>query len=142
LPLWPQRQHAPQLVVEEGGFLYDCDCYNDERLHCTIVNGRSHQAVPYTMSVNDSKYARNVFAAGDDFFTCAKDAFDLLLREGATQPKMTSVGLHLRIPGHPSRAAALERFLDYAMAHEGAWICRREDIARHWIAHHPPASSG
>jgi allantoinase len=126
-----------QIVVEEGGFLYDSDCYNDELPYWTLVNGRPHLVVPYTMSVNDSKYARNVFATGDDFFTYARDGFDLLLREGATQPKMMSVGLHLRISGHPSRAAALERFLDYVMAHKDVWVCRREDIARHWIAHHP-----
>jgi allantoinase len=131
-----------QLVVAEGGFLYDSDCYNDELPYWTTVDGRSHLVVPYTMSVNDSKYARNVFATGDDFFTYAKDGFDLLLREGATQPKMMSVGLHLRISGHPSRAAALERFLDYVVAHEDVWVCRREDIARHWIAHHPPQSAG
>jgi hypothetical protein len=36
--------------------------------------------------------------------------------------------------------AALERLLDHVQGHEGAWICRRIDIARHWIAHHPFAA--
>jgi peptidoglycan/xylan/chitin deacetylase (PgdA/CDA1 family) len=67
-----------------------------------------------------------------------RDAFDLLYREGEKQPKMMSIGLHTRLAGRPGRAAALERFLDYVLEHEGVWIVRRVDIARHWIANHPP----
>lgn len=48
-----------------------------------------------------------------------------------------SVGLHGRISGHPARAMALARFLDYVQGHELVWICRREAIARHWLAEHP-----
>jgi allantoinase len=125
-----------RLLVEEGGFLYDSDCYNDELPYWTTVEGRSHLVVPYTMGINDSKYARAIFATADDFFTYARDGFELMLREGATQPKMLSIGMHLRITGHPSRAAGLERFLDHVMAQKDVWICRREDIARHWITHH------
>jgi hypothetical protein len=29
------------------------------------------------------------------------------------------------------------RFLDYVLKHDRVWICRRLDIARHWIAEHP-----
>jgi peptidoglycan/xylan/chitin deacetylase (PgdA/CDA1 family) len=122
--------------VEEGGFLYDSDCYNDELPYWTTTKGRRHLVVPFTLAINDSKYGRAVFATADDFFTYAKDSFDLLLREGVTQPKMMSVGLHLRITGHPGRATGLERFLDYVLAQKDVWICRREEIARHWIAHH------
>jgi peptidoglycan/xylan/chitin deacetylase (PgdA/CDA1 family) len=50
---------------------------------------------------------------------------------------MLSIGLHARLCGRPGRIAALERFLDYVGAHERVWICRRVDIARHWIATHP-----
>ena len=56
---------------------------------------------------------------------------------GSNAPKMLSVGLHCRIIGRPARVAALERFLDYVRRHERVWICRRIDIARHWMAHHP-----
>jgi hypothetical protein len=47
-----------------------------------------------------------------------------------------SIGLHARISGHPARAAALARFLDYVQGEDGVWLCRREDVARHWIAEH------
>jgi len=48
------------------------------------------------------------------------------------------VGLHCRLVGRPGRMAALERFLDYVGDHPGAWVTTRLDIARHWIAAHPP----
>ena len=44
---------------------------------------------------------------------------------------------HMRLTGHPSRAAGLERVLDYVLRLPDVWICRRQDIARHWIATHP-----
>ena len=56
---------------------------------------------------------------------------------GFDSPKMLSVGLHCRLVGRPGRAASLARFIDYAQRHPGVWICRRIDIARHWIATHP-----
>jgi putative urate catabolism protein len=129
-----------RLLVEAGGFLYDSDAYNDELPYWTVVNRRPHLVVPYTLGVNDSKFGRGVFGTAEDFFQFAKDSFDVLYREGATQPKMMSVGLHMRISGHPGRAAGLERFLEYVVGHRDVWVCRRLDIARHWIDHHPFAA--
>jgi peptidoglycan/xylan/chitin deacetylase (PgdA/CDA1 family) len=76
-------------------------------------------------------------ATGDDFFAYLRDTFDVLYGEGATQPKMMSVGLHLRLTGHPGRAAGLARFLDHVAKHRDVWVCRRLDIARHWYETHP-----
>jgi allantoinase len=126
------------LLVEEGGFLYDSDAYDDELPYWTTVHGRSHLIVPYSLSTNDSKFGRGTFATGDDFFTYCRDAFDFLYREGATKPRMLSVGLHMRIIGHPARAGGLERLLDHVSRFPDVWITRRIEIARHWAATHPP----
>ena len=126
-----------RLLVEEGGFLYDSDAYNDELPYWVEVDGRSHLIVPYSLVNNDGKFANGTFASARDYEAFHRDAFDMLLREGKTSPKMMSVGLHLRQIGHPARAAGLERLLDHVQGHKEAWICRREDIARHWIAAHP-----
>ena len=56
----------------------------------------------------------------------------VLYEEGATQPKMLSIGLHQRIIGHPARAVGLRRLMDHIAAHQGVWVTRRIDIARHW----------
>ncbi|HXT80081.1 MAG TPA: polysaccharide deacetylase family protein, partial [Acetobacteraceae bacterium] len=82
-----------RLLVEEGGFLYDSDAYDDELPYWTTVEGRSHLVVPYSLSTNDAKFGRGTFAVGDDFFHYCRDAFDFLYREGRTQPKMLSIGL-------------------------------------------------
>ena len=51
---------------------------------------------------------------------------------------MMSIGLHMRISGHPGRAAALIRFIEHVRGRDRVWICRRADIARHWMAQFPP----
>ena len=142
-PLGWYCRYAPsvntrRLLVEEGGFLYDSDSYSDELPYWVRVGDKQHLVVPYTMTNNDSKYMRNAMTTSDQFYTLCRDAFDVLYAEGKTQPKMMSVGLHMRITGHPARAAGLARFLDHVIGQEDVWVCRRLDIARHWHEHHPP----
>jgi putative urate catabolism protein len=127
-----------RLVVEEGGFLYDADAYDDDVPYWTVVGGRPHLVVPYTLDNNDMRFALpGGFATGDEWLAYVRDAFDVLYAEGAEHPKMMSVGLHARLMGRPGRAAALARFLDHVERHPDVWVCRRIDIARHWIEHHP-----
>jgi peptidoglycan/xylan/chitin deacetylase (PgdA/CDA1 family) len=130
-------QNTHRLIREEGGFLYSSDTYNDD-LPYWLHGSPSLLVIPYNLVNNDARYLLpNGFSSGDDFFRTLKDAFDQLWQEGARSPKMMSVGLHGRISGHPARAAALARFLDYMKSHDAVWICRREEIARHWMAEHP-----
>ncbi len=137
---WYTGRDSPntrRLVVEHGGFLYDADSYADELPYWQDVAGKAHLVVPYTLDCNDMRFATlGGFSTGDDFFSYLRDAFDVLYREGEHAPKMLSVGLHCRLAGRPARTAALERFLDHVERHEKVWICRRVDIARHWIEHH------
>ncbi|SET14810.1 putative urate catabolism protein [Nitrosomonas marina] len=127
-----------RLVRETGGLLYSSDAYNDD-LPYWLDGLPPHLIIPYTLVNNDARYLLpNGFASGDDFFRSLKDAFDLLWQEGGRSPKMMSVGLHGRISGHPARAMALGRFLDYVQNHDRVWICRREEIARHWLAQFQP----
>lgn len=123
-----------RLVVEEGGFLYDSDAYNDDLPYWVDINARRHLIIPYTYDNNDQRFlSSNAFVTAEDFFVYLRDSFDRLYMEGATSPKMMSVGLHCRIIGRPGRIAALSRFLDYVNRFEQVWICRRSDIARHWL---------
>jgi allantoinase len=131
-----------RLLVEEGGFLYDSDYYGDELPFWKSVNGRPHLIVPYTLTNNDGKYAAGSVGTSDQWFAFVRDAFDMLYKEGARAPKMMSVGLHMRLIGHPARAAGLERLLDYIMKHSGLWVTRRLDIARHWTTAHPYPGKG
>ena len=138
---WYTGRDSPntrRLVVEHGGFLYDADSYADDLPYWQTVNGKAHLVVPYTLDCNDMRFATlHGFATPDEFFAHLRDTFDVLYREGESAPKMMSVGLHCRLAGRPGRSAGLERFLDHVQRHDKVWICRRVDIARHWIANHP-----
>lgn len=150
---WYTGRDSPntgRLVAEQGGYLYDADSYADDLPYWTSVEIQRDGAtqtvprliVPYTLDSNDMRFAAvQGFNSGTQFFDYLKDAFDVLWREGDPKdldaPKMLSIGLHARIVGRPGRIAALERFLDYVQSHDKVWICRRVDIARHWIATHP-----
>ncbi|MET0508642.1 MAG: allantoinase PuuE [Burkholderiaceae bacterium] len=132
-------ENTRRLLVEEGGFLYDSDAYNDELPYWTRVGEKNHLVVPYTMDANDGRFgAPASFATGHEFHQYLTECFDQLYTEGAVTPRIMSVGLHPRLSGRPGRARALGHFLDYARGHDRVWICRRIDIARHWIATHPP----
>jgi putative urate catabolism protein len=127
-----------RLVIENGSFLYDADAYNDDLPHWDVQPEGKVLVVPYTLDTNDMRFATaQGFNSGDQFFAYLRDAFDVLYEEGATSPKMMSVGLHCRLVGRPARIAALARFLDHVQAHDQVWICRRADIARHWIERFP-----
>ena len=122
------------LVFEDGGFLYDSDSYSDDLPYWEVRNKKKQLIIPYTLDNNDMRFATNQgFNTGDHFFTYLKDSFDALYEEGKTNPKMMSVGLHCRLIGKPGRIQSLKRFLDYITKHEDVWICKRIDIAKHWI---------
>ena len=132
-------QRTRRLVAEHGGFLYDSDSYADDLPYYVQAAGKPLLIVPYTLDNNDMKFAVPPgFTANDGFTQHLTDAFDFLRREGQKTPKMMSVGLHCRLAGRPARAAALERFLDHVARHQDVWVCRRADIARHWLRVHPP----
>ena len=150
---WYTGRDSPntrRLVVEHGGLLYDSDSYADDLPYWTDVEVGTeaqprhvpHLVVPYTLDTNDMRFATaQGFNSGTQFFEYLKAAFDSLYREGdpggLNAPKMLSVGLHCRIVGRPGRIEALERFLDYILQYRRVWICRRVDIAQHWIKTHP-----
>jgi OHCU decarboxylase len=127
------------IVMEEQGFLYSADSYADDLPYWVDGPHGPQLIVPYTLDANDMRFATpQGFNAGDQFYTYLKDSFDVLYAEGATHPKMMSIGLHCRLVGRPGRAAALARFLDYVCGHDKVWVATRLDIARHWIRTHPP----
>jgi allantoinase len=143
---WYTGRDSPntrRLVVEHGGFVYDSDSYADELPYWTHVRAsdgstRPHLVVPYTLDANDMRFATpQGFNTSSHFFEYLRDTFDVLYAEGAERPRMMSIGMHGRLLGRPGRFAGLQRFLDHVARHDRAWVCRRIDIARHWLARFP-----
>jgi allantoinase len=121
-----------RLLVENGAFLYDSDAYDADCPYVTAVNGRRHIVVPYAFDSNDMRFFNNGgFVLAEDFSRYCIAAFDRLIEEGETTPRVLSVGLHLRIIGRPARISGLEGFLRHAMG-KNVWFARRDEIARVW----------
>ena len=136
--------NTTRLVHEHGGFEYIADSYADDLPYWKSMGGHDAEAdhaliVPYTLDTNDMRFATpQGFNSGTQFFDYLRDAFDVLYAEGeAGAAKMLSIGLHCRISGRPARAAALQRFIDYAQSKPDVWFATRLQIARHWRTHHP-----
>lgn len=148
---WYTGRDSPntrRLLVEQGGFVYDADYYGDElplwtRVRLSDGSERPHLVVPYTLDANDMRFATaQGFNCATQFYEYLRDSFDVLYAEGAQAPKMMSIGMHGRLLGRPGRFIALQRFLDHVARFDRVWICRRIDIARHWLEHGPPPPPG
>lgn len=140
---WYTGRDSPntrRLVVEAGGFLYDSDSYADDLPYWDMNFEKPHLIIPYTLDSNDMRFATaQGFHNAEQFYSYLRDCFDVLYREGECAPKMMNIGLHCRIIGRPARFRALQRFVDYVLQHEHVWLCRREDIARHWHQNFNPS---
>jgi allantoinase len=147
---WYTGRDSPnthRLVADDGRFVYDSDYYGDDLPFWMRVRksdgSTTHQLiVPYTLDCNDMRFALpQGYSHADPFFQYMRDTFDALYAEGdplsLDRPKMMSIGMHCRLLGRPGRITALQRFLDHIQSHEGVWVARRIDIARHWRATHP-----
>lgn len=143
---WYTGRNGPNtrnLVMQEGGFLYDSDAYDDDLPYWVDNNGKGHLVIPYTLDTNDMRFTQvQGFNSGEQFYQYLKDAFDVLYAEGVESPKMLSIGMHCRLLGRPARMAALERFIQYVQSHDKVWFARRADIARHWHETHPYRAEG
>lgn len=130
--------HTRELLVEEGGFIYDSDSYNDDLPYFVEVLGRPHLVVPYSLVYNDSRFIfPQGFSSPANFVEQVKRAIDEYRREGqAGYPKMMSIGLHPRWAGQAGRTSALREFIEYGLAQGDVWFARRIDIANWWLEHH------
>ncbi|KIR61584.1 polysaccharide deacetylase family protein [Micromonospora haikouensis] len=138
-------ERTRRLLVEEGGFRYDSNAYNDDLPYWVDVAGTRHLVVPYTHTYNDGRFAFSPgYANPTDFFENCRRGIEYLWEEGETSPKMISIGLHARLIGQAGRASALRDLIAWAQELPGVWFARRRDIADWWHANYPdlPAHGG
>jgi peptidoglycan/xylan/chitin deacetylase (PgdA/CDA1 family) len=138
---WMPSEHTRELLVVEGGFLYDSNAYNDDLPYYVRVLGRPFLVIPYTLTYNDVRYITGNTGSPTEFYDYCRRALDYLWEEGETHPRMMSIGLHARWTGQAGRASALRDFLEHVRKKGGVWVARRCDIARWWLEHHSSVES-
>jgi peptidoglycan/xylan/chitin deacetylase (PgdA/CDA1 family) len=127
--------HTRSLLVQEGGFLYDSNAWDDELPYFVMVGSMQHLVIPYTATYNDARlmvpggYSNSAQFADE----CCR-ALQQLWDEGSTHPKLATIALHARIAGEPSRISAIADIVRFAIGLRDTWIARRVDIAKWWIA--------
>ena len=52
----PGSVNTRRLLVEEGGFLYDSDAYNDDLPYFVVVGDKRHLVLPYAFDTNDMQF--------------------------------------------------------------------------------------
>jgi allantoinase len=125
-----------RLLIEEG-FSYHMDDYSGDIPFWdrTTVPEKSIVILPYQLDNNDMKMWTDPAMTPDAWLAYAKHNFDQIYREGVEgNPKMMSLGLHLRIIGRPGRIWALEEFFRHVRAHDGVWVTTRREIAAHFAS--------
>lgn len=128
-----------RLLIEEG-FTYHMDDYSgDVPFWDRMTNPEKPMViVPYQLDNNDMKMWTDPAMTPEQWLAYAKRNFDQIYREGVEgNPKMMSLGLHLRIIGRPGRIWALEEFFAHVRRHEGVWVTTRRAIAEHFAQVHP-----
>ncbi|MFQ5426985.1 MAG: polysaccharide deacetylase family protein [Gaiellales bacterium] len=122
-----------ELLVEEGGFVYDADACNDDLPYFTEVAGQQHLVVPYSFTYNDGRLIHKGSLGLSEFVEYCTRGVDELLREGRRgSPKMMSIGLHPRWMGQAGRTWALRQVIEHAQDQGDVWVATRLDIANWW----------
>jgi len=132
-------ENTRRLLIEEG-FSYHMDDYSGDVPFWDreTVPGKPLVILPYQLDNNDMKMWTDPALTPEQWLAYAVRNFDQVYREGAEgNPKMMSLGLHLRIIGRPGRIWALEEFFRHVRRHDGVWVTTRKAIADHFAAVHP-----
>jgi peptidoglycan/xylan/chitin deacetylase (PgdA/CDA1 family) len=125
------------LVVEEGGFLYDSDPANDEIPYFVEHSGRPWLVLPYSKVFNDVKYlVQPTYGSPRHFAETVKLGLDYMVEEAERGfgGRMLTIGLHPRWSGQAHRAAALREVIEYVLEKDGACFMHRQDIAEFWLS--------
>lgn len=141
---WNSRSYPSvntrELLMEEGGFLYDSDPCNDDIPYFVPTPQGRLLIVPYSKTLNDSRYLISPgYVTPEDFVQNVASYLDFLVRECTEDQcgRMMTIALHARWTGQPNRASALEGILRTVQSRPEAMFMRRNDIARYWMSRYP-----
>lgn len=132
--------HTRALLAGRG-FLYDSDPCNDDLPYVVDADGDRLLVVPYSKTLNDSRYlVAPGLATPDQFASLCRAALDTLLDEAAEiGGRLLTVAVHARWSGQPARAAGVRAFVEDVLGRPRARFLHRAEIARWWLEHHADA---
>jgi allantoinase len=134
-------ENTRRLLAEEG-FTYHMDDFSDDVPFWEEVAGKPFVIMPYAVDSNDMKFWTDPALTPDQWLKYATDTFDWLYQEGAAgEPKIMSLGLHLRVIGRPGRIGAFEAFLKHVRARQGVWVATRLEMAQSFAEQHPSGAA-
>jgi allantoinase len=134
-------ENTRRLLAEEG-FTYHMDDFSDDVPFWEDVAGKPFLIMPYALDSNDMKFWTDPALTPDQWLKYATDTFDWLYEEGnAGEPKIMSLGLHLRVIGRPGRIGAFEAFLKHVRARQDVWVATRLEMAQSFAQQYPAGAA-
>jgi peptidoglycan-N-acetylglucosamine deacetylase len=119
--------------VKAAGFLYDSSLMASDDAYELLLDGKPTGIVelPIERILDDSPYyggnADGSNPSDSDVYEVFKSEFDVAYDEGG----LYLLTMHPHMMGHRSRAAMLERLIEYMKKKPGVWFATHEQIARH-----------
>jgi peptidoglycan-N-acetylglucosamine deacetylase len=119
--------------VKAAGFLYDSSLMASDDAYELLLDGKPTGVVelPIERILDDSPYyggnADGSNPSDGDVYGVFQGEFDVAYEEGG----LYLLTMHPHMMGHRSRAAMLERLIQYMKKKPGVWFATHEQIARH-----------
>jgi peptidoglycan/xylan/chitin deacetylase (PgdA/CDA1 family) len=119
--------------VKAAGFLYDSSLMASDDAYELLLDGKPTGVVelPIERILDDSPYfggnADGSNPSVGDVYEVFQSEFDVAYEEGG----LYLLTMHPHMMGHRSRAAMLERLIQYIKKKPGVWFATHEQIARH-----------
>ena len=131
---WISQSPVTPDLLAEAGYRYLLDwCHDDQPVRMRTRSG-SITALPYPQEINDIPQivARGIEAR--EFADMIVDAFDTLLADSTSAPRVMGIALHAYIMGQPHRLPHLERALRHVVETGGdrVWLTTAGAVVAHW----------
>ena len=120
-------------LLAEEGIEYVSDWVNDDQPYEIATTSSRLVSVPYSLELNDIVVMVIQHHPASEWLQRAKDQFDRLYAEGATNSRVMALAVHPYISGVPHRIAYVEAVYDYIRQHEGVWMTTGAEICdQYW----------
>ena len=121
--------NTPDILAEEG-IKYVSDWVCDDQPFPMNVKTGNLISMPYSLDLNDIPAFIMNGLTPKQFYEMIVDQFDTFYREGESQARVMSLGIHHFLMGQPYRIAWLDKAIEYMKGFDDVWFATSGDIAR------------